>query len=504
MNILSVLTGCESGYKRTEAYPFRRVNFALPYLAVCAALALGEAAGFAAAPASAYWPFALFVLVIFSLIAYGNEIPYWHLPAVFLLGFTLALVSESCRSRVFDTCDYSSEPFTADFEVKGRVCCSGSFVSFNSDVDGVDMRIIIRREPAEDADDREVPSIGETWRCSGWLERKARDERVRRTLWVSGPRSSAARIAEAQQSTFTARLQRLRRSLSANIGYGLSHNPMAADLDRAIILGERSSLSHATRRMFADAGTIHVFAISGLHVGIIAQMVVYLLMALFLFPLRWVVIPLIPILGSYVVMIDAPPSAVRAAVMSIAYYSAPLFYRRSDSLVAWAITFIVFHLLDPAMLFNVGSVMSFSVMLGILLFVRWAQAFKSDGLVSWGVSVAAWASGVAIAAHVFERLTIGGLVANVLMIPLALLSVVLGFLGAISGYISPWVASHFNNAAALLIDAMTGLSWAISRIPYANLAVEPWPLWMCAAWYAVIVMALWLIRSVYIHRKECL
>lgn len=509
MSVLSFLTGCEDEPRRIDAYPFRKVDFAGPYLAVCFALATGEAIGFAAAPACQAWPLAFFALVVWTLIGVGWSLPKGHLFSLFLLGLTLSMYSETRRARVFDQCEYTSSPFACELPVEGRVKAAKRYLSFDSSVDGVDIRVMIRRTTAETMSNSVVrcaidpiPSVGEKWHCRGWLERKARGERKRRRLWVGGYGCSAVRVSEASESSVVAKLRRLREALSENIGYGLSHDPVAADLDRAIILGLRADLPKETQQMFADAGTVHVFAISGLHVGVIAWLLVYLLMTVFFFPLRWVALPLVPLLFGYVLMIDSPPSAMRAAVMSIVYFAAPMFLRKSDSLVAWAVTFVIFHVLNPAMLMKVGSLLSFTVMLGILLFVRWAEAFKSDALVTWGVSVAAWLSGVAIAARVFERVTIGGLFANIVMIPLASLAVVLGFLGAVVGFVCPWAASHLNNGAALVIKAMAGISWMTSALPYSNLEVAPWSLWMCAGWYVGVVLAFWLVRSVYLHRRE--
>lgn len=513
MSLLHILTGCAESPKRVDAYPFRKSNFAWPYLSICAALATGEALGFASSPANAWWPLVLTMLILWSLIGFGWEIPRWHYGAIFLLGFTLSLYCESCRARIFNQCDYSSSPLAEDFTIDGRVKSTRKYLSFDSRIEGVDVRVMIRKPQADTngvvtcgsivlSDIADVPSVGDLWHCSGWLERKARGERRRRTLWVCGRGSSAACVREASPDSLEARLQRLRERLSENIGYGLFHDPQAADLDRAMILGLRADLPRETRQMFADAGTVHVFAISGLHVGVIAWLLVYLLMSVFCFPLRWVALPLAPLLCFYVMMIDAPPSAVRAVTMSVVYFAAPLFFRRSDSLVAWSITFMIFHILNPAMLMNVGSLLSFTVMLGILLYVRWAEVFKREWLLTWGVSIAAWLSGLAIAAHVFERFTFGGLLANLVVIPLASLAVVMGFLGSTTGFIWPWLSSHFNNAAALLIQAMSGISWLVTEIPYANLVVAPWPLWMCFAWYAVLVMIFWLIRSVYIHHRQ--
>lgn len=509
MSLISFLTGSGEDCHRKDEYPFRRSDFALPYLLVCVLLAAGELLGFAAACASSWWPFALFLLIVAAMIGYAWSIPFWPYLAVSLAGLVLALHCESRRARVFDSCEYSSSPLEGRLLVEGRVKATKKYLSFDSSLDGVDIRVMIRRlspdggtNPVSRCETTIVPSVGDVWHCAGWLERKPRGERKRRMLWVCGRGGVAERTSTASKASLSACLRRLREALSCNIGYGLAHNRLAADIARAIVIGDRTGLSSETLEMFADAGTVHVFAISGLHVGIIARMLVCLLMSVFFFPLRWVAIPLTVILSGYVIMIEAPPSAVRAAVMSIVYYSAPMFFRRSDSLVAWSVTFVIFHVLNPEMLLKVGSLMSFSVMLGILLYLRWAEALRRDSLTAQGVTVVAWISGVGIAARVFERITIGGLFANFVMIPLALLAVVLGLLGSIVGFVNQWIASHLNNAVALLIDAMAGVSWMAARIPYLNLVVQPWPLWMCMAWYAALIMMFWLIRSVILRHNR--
>lgn len=45
--------------------------------------------------------------------------------------------------------------------------------------------------------------------------------------------------------------------------------PKTIEILKTILLGERSSLDHSTRDEFAKAGVVHLFAISGLHIGLL-------------------------------------------------------------------------------------------------------------------------------------------------------------------------------------------------------------------------------------------
>ena len=296
----------------------------------------------------------------------------------------------------------------------------------------------------------------------------------------------ARRHQQAEPYDAGSPLTRLRKDFSRRLGLGLEHAPALASLNRAILLGERANLPRTTRLTFVNAGTIHVFAISGLHVMIVAWLIVYLLLLARL-PLRLAGLVSLPVLWGYVVVIGLPPSAVRAALMASFYFLAPLFWRKPDSLVAWELTFLCVHLVRPAHIANVGSVLSFTVMFAILLTVRTVRGILPRRLQHLVVAGAAWAAGVPIAAHVFGRVTPGGLLANLALIPAATVTVVSGALGLLASFVSEKLAAHLNNGAALFTNLMVGISRLVASLPGANFETRPWSFLECALWYAALL-----------------
>ena len=141
----------------------------------------------------------------------------------------------------------------------------------------------------------------------------------------------------------------LRAELSRRAGIGLEHSPGAAALNRAILLGERRRLSRSTRQTFIDAGTMHIFAISGLHVMVIA-LTLRALAKMFFIPLRLAGALSLPVLWLYVFIVGIPPSAVRAAIMASIHFSSALFLRRPNAVVSWSLTFLIVHLHSPALI----------------------------------------------------------------------------------------------------------------------------------------------------------
>ena len=284
--------------------------------------------------------------------------------------------------------------------------------------------------------------------------------------------------------------------LSRRVGIGLEQDWESASLARAILLGERRTLPYRTKKLFVESGTMHVFAISGLHVMAVAE-VFTLCLAFFLVPVRFAGLVSAPLLWGYVAMIGFAPSAVRAGMMATIMGIAPVFWRRASGLRAWELTFLIVHIANPLMITNVGNALSFAVMLAIVLvgdyaksMAKWRQALL--------VTVAAWATGVPIAAHIFGRVTPGGMIGNLVLIATAKLTVVSGAFGILTSYVSETLAAHVNNLSALGIKSMVLVAEGVSRLPGANFETGAWSILTCVEWYAALVLIgflLWMVTE---------
>ena len=470
------------------------------WLAVCASVALGEACGLAGGDFAPLWAVVLLSAVLALFVGYGTGIRGWWMVPLFLLGMSLALGAYGRRAAWLEVATTGRAPLERSLIVEGEAeVRSGDsdgmrWVAFPTTEAGVKMRVICR-VPTEDP----LPRVGEVWRCAGWLDHRRPVADLRpRTLWVRGRGTFARRERMADAHTLAATAAQIRRDLSHRVEIGLDHEPEVAALNRAILLGERSELPREVRDVFIGAGTMHIFAISGLHVMVIAR-IILMFLVLLLVPVRFAALFLVPLLWAYVYLIGLPPSAVRAAAMASIYFAAPLVWRRPNALIAWAITFLVVHLLDPLKLLDVGSGLSFAVMLGILLCLRWLRTLSLGRAEMFCVSLTAWLAGTPIAAVVFGRITPGGLLANLALIPAAAASVVASVLGIAASFVSATLAAHVNNASALCTKALVGISWAVSRLPGANFEVRNWGVKECVLWYGGITLLAGMIAD---YRKR--
>lgn len=459
-------------------------------LGLAFALALGEGAGLKLGAFGAAWPVALAACILTLSLGAGFSLRGWGYAATALLGLALALSSECARAAVLEESVRTNGAFACELTVASppnvRTGRDGRrWVSFPGAADGVRFLAVVQLAEAE-----ELPREGERWRVSGWLERRPFFERTRRRLWVTGRGTSAERVAPAPG--WRRALIGVRESFSRRLGIGLEADSTAAELSRAILLGERRRLDPGLKRRFEAAGALHLFAISGLHVGVIGMLLVLLSRVLFL-PYRFVALPVVPILWAYVLMIGAPPSAVRAGAMATIVVAAPLCWRKADGVAAWALVFLATHLMKPALIGEVGSLLSFAVMLAILV---WSEA------VGRGVLFAAWGAGVPVVAHVFGTFTLGGLVSNLVLIPAAVGVVVAGVAGILVSFASSALAAYVNHLSALFIGGMAAVAGAVASLPGAHFEVMKWPLSTCALWYLALALVIWLLARLRLRRER--
>ncbi len=264
-----------------------------------------------------------------------------------------------------------------------------------------------------------------------------------------------------------------------------------ANLLAAMLLGDRDLIAEEQEERFLLSGTMHLFAISGLHVMMVA-LTLHLLAALLPIPANqrhWLVLT---VLGGYILVTGASPSAVRAYAMVLFYWLGSSLSRSSSSVPAILLSAFVVLLVSPAQLFSVGFQLSYSVVLSILLLgiplsqrllVRfplfqwvlpmnlrwWQRAWKMVfrwAVQSCTISLAATLGSAPLIALHFEVWTPGAIFFNALLVPVGSLVVSIGVLVILSYSIGLAVlAEFFARAAWLALFLMDHFIAQAVRIP---------------------------------------
>ncbi|GIW73455.1 MAG: DNA internalization-related competence protein ComEC/Rec2 [Planctomycetota bacterium] len=287
----------------------------------------------------------------------------------------------------------------------------------------------------------------------------------------------------------------------------------AAALLGSVLLGVREELDGAVREAFVASGTVHLLAISGLHLALLAGLVGLVLRRGLRLGPRACALAIMGFALGYAVLTGGRPPVVRAAVMLLALLVARLLARERSAVDALALAALVILLAEPGCLFSTGFQLSFAAVLGLLwlgqpLVQRWqrwlppvgARASRRRrwallGLARGGAlaigSAAAWLATAPLVLGAFHLLSPYAVLANLLVGGLFTLVLAVGLVALVLAPLGGWLAAAAGGAAGGLAAALERAvgwlaSWPGSAIYLPRLA--PWQLGVC---YAGLAAAAW-------------
>ena len=221
------------------------------------------------------------------------------------------------------------------------------------------------------ASDDRVPVYGERWSFGGYLAQAIIKQGLLAgkpgTLFFSGTARKAHFLATGAGNPLIAACLRGRTWAGSILAEGISDRPDQSRILNSILLGYYSQIPRDLYQAFARTGTLHVFAISGSHVVILGGAIIFILASCGLPRTHWVLI-LAPLLILYTAMTGLQPSAMRACIMGIIYWIAPLIGRKPDIFTTLAVSAILILGFAPDDLMNVGFILSYVAVLGLVLF----------------------------------------------------------------------------------------------------------------------------------------
>jgi|LauGreDrversion4_2_1035121.scaffolds.fasta_scaffold07438_5 competence protein ComEC len=279
--------------------------------------------------------------------------------------------------------------------------------------------------------------------------------------------------------------------------------PEIAALLRGMMLGEKHEISDEQQAVFMRSGSMHLFAISGLNIGVIA-IALNALLALGRVTRGPRFVLAATLLWVFVDITGASPSAVRAWLMATFLQAAFVFGRPGNVLAALAASAAASVAVAPLQVFSASFVMSYAIVLALLLlglplaacWARRGRLWRDVPEVAWTrgqvIVAAAWtwisgalAIGVATSLvsvltglQYFQLVTPGALVANLALIPAAIGVTVAGFASLLFGLGCLDAAAILANHAAALVLLLIERALQVGvEVPGAFLAARytaPW------------------------------
>ena len=295
----------------------------------------------------------------------------------------------------------------------------------------------------------------------------------------------------AENKSLPARIKRniysLRAKLRAHIEKYLE-SP-ADSLLRAMLLGKRQGIARGLKGIFAKTGTLHILAISGLHVGII-YFVLRVILKIFRVRKNISVILSVLVLTGFAILAGGRPSTIRAATMFSIFALGGLLGRKIGTFNLIGLSSLILLLVNPNQVFDTGFILSYAAILSIVgispFFYRIFSventlklAYTPGGKIkcyllrSVSVSLAVWVGLFPLIAYYFGLISPVVVVANLVVVPLLFGIMGSGLLFISLGFLSGFLARIFSQAAWFFIVILVNSAKFFKDIPFSHFRVNP-------------------------------
>ncbi len=230
---------------------------------------------------------------------------------------------------------------------------------------------------------------------------------------------------------------------------------------RAILLGDRSELPKKLNESFRNSGTMHILAISGLNVALIAAAFLYLFRLLRLKRKISYIITML-LLVFLMILTGSSASVVRATIMCIVFLAGLLLGRPADIYNSLGIAAFFILIINPKDIFNIGFQLSFIAVLSMAyLTPKLMQLVKRDWnyyvrkylLEPIAVSISATLGTFPFILYYFRMATPIAIISNIFIVPLMFALMIGGMCFIAFGWL-PFLGgllSYFNNMLANII-----------------------------------------------------
>jgi len=252
-----------------------------------------------------------------------------------------------------------------------------------------------------------------------------------------------------------------------------------------LILGEKSAFSQALRESFVNTGTIHIVALSGYNVTIVAEWIMKLFAQVSYVPKNFGISVGILTIFLFIVMTGASSTAIRAGIMATLALVARATGRGYDVGRALLLAGVLMILINPFLLvYDVSFQLSFIATIAVIFYAPkiekyflWVtETFKLRDIVS--VTTAAYIFVFPFILYKMGNLSLVALPANVLILPFIPFTMLLGFLTGFAGLLWYGLSIPLGYISYLFLHYELSVISFFSRLPFAAFSFPDFPLFL--------------------------
>lgn len=285
----------------------------------------------------------------------------------------------------------------------------------------------------------------------------------------------------------------------------------------ALVLGQRSAPTRALNEAFVRTGAVHFLAVSGFHVGVLAWVVWMFVRRVLRRAATPAALATTIVLIIYAIVAEHNAPILRAVTMGVLACLA-LLLRRPLCVINWlALATLCVLTVNPLELFRPGFQLSFLQVLVLLTLVpatfRMLMRRRADeppteaetlhalvwqkaghwlaGLAM--VCLVAWATSLPLVMYHFGRFSAWGWLFCMLLSPLVIITIVLGFVTIITAPAGP-LATAVGHLLRWSTGGLLATVDRLAQVPGTLVEVRQPPLWLVALSYAALAWLVYFAR----------
>lgn len=247
----------------------------------------------------------------------------------------------------------------------------------------------------------------------------------------------------------------------------------------AMVLGYRDHISEELYNAYATTGSVHVLAVSGLHVGIICWIFIVLFKRIKseLLPVRiFKAFTLLLLVWFYAILTGAAPAVIRASVMFSIIIIGKYWFDHQNIYNTLALSALLLLLYDPFLLYQASFQFSYLALLGIVFFHKifyllWEPKNVIVDYV-WNLLVVAFAAQILVfpvTVYYFHKFPLYFLLSGLFSVILAFIILISGILVLLLSWV-PVFGGILVSFLKIALNTFIVIVYFIQDLPYSNIA----------------------------------
>ena len=276
------------------------------------------------------------------------------------------------------------------------------------------------------------------------------------------------------------------------------HGTREQAIASALVLGVTDGLDNELLTAYSATGSMHILAVSGLHVSIIYFILLWIFSPINKVPAgRWLVAVIcLSILWVYAFVTGLTPSVLRAVTMFSFLALARPWAKSTNIYNTFAVSAFLLLLFDPFLLFSVGFQLSYAAVVGIVyIYPRILQLWEPEHTITvevWklsAVSVAAQLATFSLGLLYFQQFPNYFLLSNLLVVPLSFVVLIMGLVVLAVSFI-PLVAMMIGFVVEFVIRLINYIVFIMEDLPFSvieNVYINAWQCCMLILFIAFLL-----------------